>query len=733
MKKILLTQFILFLSLTLLAQGSGLTFTQTSGAYTPITGGTVLISGVFDDDNFAVTLPTAFTFKGVNYTQVTANTNGWISLGSTAPSNTTYTAVSSTATVPGFIAPFSLDLENADGGTPELRWEQLGNEIIFQWKDVKRYTSATNTEIFNFQLRLNTASGEMQFVYGSFLNVTTSTIAPQVGIRAESNTYPTNIYNRLVNTIAPSNTWATSIAGTANNSTCRFTATSPAASPVSGQTYIWTPVDCTSLTCTSNISPVNGSTLNANTVTLNWNTVSGSPFYKLYFGTTLPLTLQGTYSGTTATINNLLINTNYSWYVAPASFNCETAGCSLNTTTFNTGCVACVSNIAPASGSTIKEGSTVFTWNAAPGATGYNLYLGTTNPPALLGSFAGTTTTQTLVAGTYFWYVVPITSCSNPTGCVENITSFISMQVPNDICQNALDFAASVAGGNVTTLGGNTEAISFPGACAGGSRDIWYKFKATATTSTLSVAGNGSPCYDPGIQAFSGTCSTLTCLGNDDAGSCTTVNTLSLTGLTPGNIYYVRIYSGSSGGGQFLMTGTNIGTTILPLKLISFYGNVQNKDAELKWKTALETNFNRFEIQRSENGLNFTTIGSQLPGNTNYRFMDTHIFEKITTAFYRLKMIDNDSRFTYSNIIKLSKQASGALTVYPNPVRDALTINGLKQNGTMLLYNAEGRLLQQQTVSAQTITIDMSKYAKGIYLLQYKTEKEVVTQKIIKQ
>lgn len=53
--------------------------------------------------------------------------------------------------------------------------------------------------------------------------------------------------------------------------------------------------------------------------------------------------------------------------------------------------------------------------------------------------------------------------------------------------------------------------------------------------------------------------------------------------------------------------------------------------------------------------------------------------------------------------------------------------------GTVLLYSAEGKILQQQTVTAQTMTMDMSKYAKEMYLLQYKTGEQVVNQKIIKQ
>lgn len=172
--------------------------------------------------------------------------------------------------------------------------------------------------------------------------------------------------------------------------------------------------------------------------------------------------------------------------------------------------------------------------------------------------------------------------------------------------------------------------------------------------------------------------------------------------------------------------------TPLPLNLISFSGSKQNNDALLQWKTANETGVSKFEVQRSNDGQTFATIGTVAAGGLLYSLTDANTFSSRTVAFYRLKSIDVDARFTYSNILKLSKQTSAALTVYPNPVSDVLTINGLKQNGTVLLYNADGKLLQQQTVSAQTMTMDMSKYAKGMYLLQYKTEENAVSQKIIK-
>jgi len=725
-----------------MAQGAGLTFTQTPGTYTPITGGTVLASSLFDDDNFAVTLPAPFIFKGNSYTQVTANTNGWISLGSTAPSSTISNPISSNASVPAFFAPLGTDLQNADVGAPEFRWQQSGNEIIFQWKDVKRFEDVTNSEIFNFQLRLNTLTGAIQFVYGDCLNVTTSTTAPRVGIRAETNAFPANIFNRLVNTTIPSNTWATSVEGVNNSSTCRLTSESPATFPVTGQTFTWTPADCSIFSCTTNLLPVGGSTINSSSVNLSWNAIAGAINYKLYFGTSLPLLFAGNFTGTSATINNLITNTDYSWYIEPVSFNCTLTGCESATTSFNSGCVPinCVSNIAPANMAALTDTNNIsLSWNSAASATAYDLYLGTTNPPTtLLGTFTGTSTNVVLKNNTYFWYVHPRLSCLSPAACAVNTTQFtVNYHLPNDICSGAFDLAKEITAAS-TVFVGNFEAAD-PAFCPGGinNKDIWFKFIATATTASVSVFSTGSNClFDPGVSLYSGSCNSLTCLGTDDAGTCTATNRVSVTGLTIGNTYYVRVFSTSFVGGYFKLSGTNIGGTPLPLNLTSFSAIKQNNNALLQWKTVNELNTSRFEVERSNNGTLFTTIGTvpafNQPGNHLYSYTDNKNVNA-GSYFYRLKMVDKDGKFNYSDVIYLNETDLPTFTVFPNPVKEIVTISGLKPNGTIRLIGMDGKVLQQQKVRSQNITLQMGKYAKGTYLVQFVSDEKVVSQKIIKQ
>lgn len=243
-------------------QVSGYIFASSSGSYTAITGGTVLINGTSAMDSWAstaITIP-SFTFNGIAYTTAYVTSNGNISLGGSAPSAYTTTGIS-TGNGSGInICPFSADLDRATTTTStEIRWETVGNEIVFQWQQVKRYGA---TENWDMQARLNTSNGEVVFVYRMNSGPgSTTTYQPQVGIRTSSTDYK----NRLVST--GTEDWPTSLPGTANTNTCRFTSAAPAKSFTSGLTYTFsTPVPCvaptvqpTAMVLTPGATIINGS------------------------------------------------------------------------------------------------------------------------------------------------------------------------------------------------------------------------------------------------------------------------------------------------------------------------------------------------------------------------------------------------------------------------------------------------------------------------------------------
>lgn len=252
MKKITLFLFALFTCWQINAQVSSYAFSQSSGTYTPITGGTLAASGAsLDDTILSVTLPTAFAYNGNSITTVGFSPNGYLIMGNTTTHG--YTPLSSTATSNGVISGLGMDLVS-NTATSELRWEQIGNEIIFQWKEFRRYLATP--ESINFQIRLNTSNGQINVVYDAPTTVVASeTRIPQVGLRGTANAD----YNaRRLTTSVPDATpsWNDTAAATSNAHNVRFTNTAPAAFPSSGLTFTWSPpVPCSGAPVAGTVTP----------------------------------------------------------------------------------------------------------------------------------------------------------------------------------------------------------------------------------------------------------------------------------------------------------------------------------------------------------------------------------------------------------------------------------------------------------------------------------------------
>ena len=247
-------------------QAASYVFSSTSGTYTAINGGTILKDGTTAMDSWAsaaITIP-SFTFSGVAYTTAYITSNGFITLGGTAPSAFTSTAISSTTGSGIAICPFSADLDRATTtSATEIRWETVGNEVVFQWSQIKRYGS---TESFDMQARLNTSNGVIKFVYNLNSGPGTSTsYQPQVGLRTSSSDYT----NRLV--ASGTENWNTSLPGTSNTSTCRFTSSPPAKNFSSGLTYTWTPASC------APPSALLVTNLTTTTATIGWTAPASAP------------------------------------------------------------------------------------------------------------------------------------------------------------------------------------------------------------------------------------------------------------------------------------------------------------------------------------------------------------------------------------------------------------------------------------------------------------------------
>lgn len=223
-------------------------FAQSSGTYTPITGGTVIATGIPDYQAYpSIALTPGFNFCGIVYTNAFVTADGLITLGGTTAANTT-NGIADGGGSNILLCPFNSDMvgSSASGATPNIRYELVGNEHVFQWNDISRWPSATDR--FSFQARLNHVTGTITYVYSVTSVGTSLNYQPIIGIRTA--TTAGNWQSRTVGTGAE--TWATSLPGTTTTSNVRFTNSSPAKFPVTGQTYVYSPPP----NCSTTVAPV---------------------------------------------------------------------------------------------------------------------------------------------------------------------------------------------------------------------------------------------------------------------------------------------------------------------------------------------------------------------------------------------------------------------------------------------------------------------------------------------
>ena len=370
MKKTLLTLFGITTLLNFTnAQVSAYPFTQTSGTYTAISGGTLL--GATDDDeekyvNPAVPLGGStstgvgfpigfnFTYNGIVFDRLAINCNGWISLGQSSLSPTSVDissssgynqplSLTSTATptlLRNRIGALAMDLEGQTGSS--LRIETIGatpNRIcVIQWAGFREYLSTGDN--FNFQIRLKETSNVIETVYGTFATASTS-FAAQVGL---SGTLPSD-YN--LRTTATS--WSATTAATVNTAENTLTST---VKPASGLTYTWTtPSACTGTPTAGTASGPSGAcsgigfdllltgyTSGVSGITFQWQTAStiGGTYSNISGATSSTYTATQTAvayykclvscSGGTASPSNIVtvaLNAPSACYCVPTSSSCS--------------------------------------------------------------------------------------------------------------------------------------------------------------------------------------------------------------------------------------------------------------------------------------------------------------------------------------------------------------------------------------------------------------------------
>lgn len=294
--------------------------------------------------------------------------------------------------------------------------------------------------------------------------------------------------------------------------------------------------------------------------------------------------------------------------------------------------------------------------------------------------------------------------------------------------KNTVSASAIFLGGNGDGFSRSSNGILANSIFLGGNGDGWRGAKNTVASNSIFLGGNG----DGWTYAANGSLSNTIFRGSIGDGWSRNAN------ISVSN----SIFYGGPGDG-WSSVYRPVGP--IPVTLLSF--NIQklaNRRVKLDWKTASELNSDYFDVERSTDAVNFVNIGRVAAAGIsstprNYAFIDDQ--PQAGPNYYRLKQVDRNTDFVYSPAREASfDDIIGPVKFYPNPTHGVVNIEitaAMMLDYTVInISNTAGVVVLQQRLkpgTAQLIPIDLSRFAKGIYLIQVKSRTENSVEKIVLQ
>ena len=205
-------------------------------------------------------------------------------------------------------------------------------------------------------------------------------------------------------------------------------------------------------------------------------------------------------------------------------------------------------------------------------------------------------------------------------------------------------------------------------------------------------------------------------------------------------------FTSSFGGGFSHFAMSNFPVTALPAELLDFSGkfNPVSGANELTWQTATELAVETFEVERSEDGRSFVQMETVRAVGTSstlqsYDFADHNIRSGI--YYYRLKMVDVDSSFDYSEVITLEARSEGVASfeVFPNPTAGQVRLyfdQRPEQAVSVELFDPSGRavaILHDGMMNTDRLDFHLDRLglSRGIYLIRVRTERASTSRRIV--
>ncbi len=169
----------------------------------------------------------------------------------------------------------------------------------------------------------------------------------------------------------------------------------------------------------------------------------------------------------------------------------------------------------------------------------------------------------------------------------------------------------------------------------------------------------------------------------------------------------------------------NAQSAVLPIRLTNFYANLKTNVALLSWTAQNENNDgSHFIIEKLSRQNIFDSIGKVAVSNTGaYSFADKNLFSGNNQ--YRLKAINRNGTYTYSNIVSIEYNTTTGFNIYPNPATSTINYSvnsNVKSTASLMIYNISGALLVSRQVRLEegpnSISMDISSLKTGSFYIK---------------
>lgn len=172
---------------------------------------------------------------------------------------------------------------------------------------------------------------------------------------------------------------------------------------------------------------------------------------------------------------------------------------------------------------------------------------------------------------------------------------------------------------------------------------------------------------------------------------------------------------------------------LLPVTWGDIQAEVIDQTVQISWSLPSEINVEKYEVERSTDGIDFLPIVEVLAHNAkgalSYSWIDQNPNRGIN--YYRIRQVDLDGQYSYSTIVQAAILQT-ELSLYPNPVKDQFWINAgaVKQLWEVQIFNALGSQVRSSWVTSAK-PMDVRGLDRGIYMVRINTDSEVIIKQIL--